>query len=124
MPKMPCDAHLKWVNGFKLLAEQWPKVAKFAAGNNRPGRWVIASTDDHLGYPGTYGEGLTGVYARDLTRASLNRQWMGSVVPFSTDRDVEVSVSGMDEIERVDVFRDGRVICRNFPADTASEEVR
>ena len=264
MPLMPGNAHMKWVNGFKVLAEQWPKVQKFAETNNRPGqfvsllayewhssafgdyclyyagdgsplkyfdhvrelqkyagasgaliiphhlaykqgyrganldyldpslspvveiysehglaesdrgpqdylrhsngpRWtqntlsailargfrvgVIASTDDHLGYPGAYGEGLAGVYAKDLTRGAilealrerrtiavtgdriglsmkLNRHWMGSSIPFAEDRDIEVAVSGMDEVDRVDVLRDGRVIHRHFPADTAADRVQ
>ena len=32
---------------------------------------VIASSDDHLGFPGAYGEGIAGIYARDLSRDSL-----------------------------------------------------
>ncbi|HJN15593.1 MAG TPA: hypothetical protein QGH10_08890, partial [Armatimonadota bacterium] len=32
---------------------------------------IIASTDDHFGYPGGYGEGLAGVWADDLTRKSI-----------------------------------------------------
>ena len=32
---------------------------------------VVASTDDHLGYPGAYGEGLVAVYADTLTRESI-----------------------------------------------------
>jgi hypothetical protein len=31
----------------------------------------VASTDDHLGYPGAYGEGLAAVYADSLTRESI-----------------------------------------------------
>ena len=26
MPEMPNDAHMKWVNGFKVLQDNWPKV--------------------------------------------------------------------------------------------------
>ncbi|MEF9438205.1 MAG: hypothetical protein L0922_05535, partial [Candidatus Mariimomonas ferrooxydans] len=29
---------------------------------------LVASTDDHLGYPGAYGEGLVAVHADTLTR--------------------------------------------------------
>ena len=28
---------------------------------------VIASSDDHAGYPGAYGEGMVGIYAKELT---------------------------------------------------------
>ena len=32
---------------------------------------VVASSDNHRGYPGAYGEGLLGVWANDLTREGL-----------------------------------------------------
>jgi hypothetical protein len=264
MPRMPNNAHQKWVDGFKVTAEQWPKVRKFAAAHNQPGRFVsilayewhsswygdyclyysgdggelryfedvralqkyaletgtlaiphhlgykqgwrganlqyldprvspvveiysehglaendrvprdyvrhsngprwtkntleailargfrvgvIASTDDHLGYPGAYGEGIAGVFAKDLSRESilealrarrtlaatgdriglavkLNGRWMGSALPYAGDRELEVVVNARDEIDRVEVFRDGRAIHRMFPADTASKNIR
>ncbi len=31
----------------------------------------VASSDDHLGYPGAYGEGLLGVWAPSLATADL-----------------------------------------------------
>ncbi|MCH7685082.1 MAG: DUF3604 domain-containing protein [Planctomycetes bacterium] len=31
----------------------------------------VASTDDHLGYPGAWGEGIVGVWAEELTRKAL-----------------------------------------------------
>ncbi len=259
MPQMPNNAHLKWVKGFQVLREQWPKVQKMAAANNEKGRFVsflgyewhssafgdhclyysndnmplqycdnvralqdharktggmlighhlaykqgwrganwdqldttvtplleiysehglaehdragrdyirhsngprstrntlhaalerglrvgvIASSDDHLGYPGAYGEGLAGIYANDLSRASLtealwarrtvavtgdrirlsaklNGHWMGSVLPFTAGRDLEVSAVGQDEIDRVEVLKNNRVVHRYFPADEA-----
>ncbi len=264
MPTMPNNAHDKWVQGFQVLREQWPKVQKLAEANNERGkfvsflayewhssafgdyclyfrkdhmpleyfghvkelqkyaretrttiiphhlaykqgwrganwsyldtslspvleiysehglsehdragqdfirhsnggRWtrntlhaalqrgfrvgVIASSDNHLGFPGAYGEGLAGIYARDLSResllealwarrtialtgdrirllAQLNRQWMGSVIPFAADREIEVSVAGQDEIERVEVLKNNRVIHRYFPADQAGAPAR
>jgi len=101
---------------------------------------VIASTDDHLGFPGANGEGIAGVYAKDLSRAGvleslrnrrtiqssgdriglifkLNRQWMGSSLPFAADRELEVSVDAQDEIERVEIVKNDRVVYRYFPAD-------
>ncbi|MEK7751839.1 MAG: DUF3604 domain-containing protein [Acidobacteriota bacterium] len=104
---------------------------------------VIASSDDHLGYPGAYGEGLAGIYAKDLSRASLldalrarrtiavtgdrielvcrlNGHWMGSSIPFASQRELEVSFSGKDEVERVDILKNDRVIHRHFPEDHAS----
>ena len=257
MPEMPNNAHQKWVKGFQVLSEQWPKVQKMAAAYNHSGkfvsflayewhssyfgdyclyyrddhqtlryfdhvrelqkyarearatiiphhlgykqgwrganweyldptvspvleiysehglaefdrgpgdyithsnggRWtrntlqaalrkgfrlgVIASSDDHLGFPGAYGEGIAGIYAKDLSReallealwarrtlaatgdrialiARLNRQWMGSVIAFTADREIEVSVTGGDEIEHIDILKNGRVIHRHFPED-------
>ena len=262
MPTMPNDAHLKWVNGFKVLEENWSRVQKMAAESNkkdkfvsilayewhssyfgdycvyyaedhqplkyfdhvrklqdyvrgskaliiphhlaykqgwrganwdfldtrvspvmeifsehglsehdragRPfirhsngGRWsrntlhsalnrgfrpgVIASSDDHLGYPGAYGEGLAGVLAKELSREAildalwkrrtiavtgdrisltvkLNDQWMGSELPFSADRELEVSVRGQDEIERVEILKNNRVVYRYFPEDYVREK--
>lgn len=108
---------------------------------------VIASTDDHLGYPGAYGEGLAGLYAADLSREALldalwkrrtiaatgdrvhltfqvNNQWMGSALPFARDRSLEVSVSAPDEIERVDIMKNERTLHRYFPEDHAKENSR
>ncbi len=264
MPVMPNNAHQRWVKGFKVLQESWPKVQKLAAAHNRPGRFVsflayewhssqfgdyclyyredgkplkyfdhvrglqeyarstqttiiphhlaykegwrganwqyidpslspvmeiysehglsesdrgprdylthsmggrwtrntmqhalskgvhmgvIASSDDHLGYPGAYGEGLAGIWAKDLSRESLfealwarrtvaitgdrirlaarlNGKWMGSIVPFTADRDLDVSVEGRDEIDRIDIIKNGRVVHRHFPEDHAQASRR
>lgn len=264
MPQMPNDAHMKWVNGFKVLEENWPKVQKYAAESNQTGkfvsilayewhssffgdyclyypddnlplkyfdhvrelqkyaresralivphhlaykqgwrganwdyldtavspvieifsehglsehdrapkpfmrhsngpRWtrntlhaalekgfrpgVIASSDDHLGYPGAYGEGLAGVYAKELSREAileairqrrtiaasgdriglevkLNGHWMGSDLPYHADREIAVNVRGQDEIERVEILRNNRVIYRYFPEDYFNETAR
>lgn len=104
---------------------------------------VIASSDNHLGFPGAYGEGLAGIYSSELSResllealwarrtvavtgdrirlaAKLNRRWMGSALPFTADREIEVSVAAQDEIERVEVLKNNRVIHRHFPAEQAN----
>ena len=254
MPRMPNNAHQKWVDGFRVTRERWPQVQKMAAAHNHPGRFVtflayewhssrfgdycvyyrgddkplkyfdhvrelqdyarrtsttilphhlaykqgwrganwdyldtsvtpaleifsehglaesdrgsggyirhsnggrwepntvrealqrgfrvgfIASSDDHLGYPGAYGEGVAGIYAKDLTRESLlealwarrtiaatgdrialavrlNDHWM---LPFTANREISVSVTGGDEIDRVDVIKNGRTVHRYFPED-------
>lgn len=103
---------------------------------------VVASTDDHLGYPGAYGEGLVAVYAESLTRQSimealrarrtygvsadrieldlrLNGHWMGETIPAATDRKIHVKVKGMDVIDRVEVLRNNQVIHRDHPIDRA-----
>ena len=106
---------------------------------------VIASPDDHLGYPGAYGQGLAAVWADELTRESimeaikarrtyavnadrieldfkLNGRWMGESVPAVGRRDIEVSVKGEDVIDRVEVLRNNRVIHREHPIDREPSE--
>ncbi|MCP4405575.1 MAG: hypothetical protein GY801_50765 [bacterium] len=100
----------------------------------------VASTDDHLGYPGAYGEGVVGVWADTLTPASLfeaiwkrrtfastgertlldvtlNGHPMGSELPATQERAFEVYVEGQDSVEMVELIRNGRVIKRHFPED-------
>jgi hypothetical protein len=101
---------------------------------------VVASTDDHLGYPGAYGEGLVAVYAETLTRESimealkarrtygvsadrielnfrLNGHWMGETIPKTTARKIHVKIKGQDVIDRVEVLRNNEVIHRDHPID-------
>ncbi len=124
--------------------------------HTEPGRWtkntlqyalaqghrfgVIASTDDHLGYPGGWGEGLAAVLAPDLSRKSimealfarrtyavtgdrillrfhLNGKLMGSELPYTRTRRIQVSVAGWDQVDRVEVLKNNRVIHREFPVD-------
>lgn len=103
---------------------------------------VVASTDDHLGYPGAYGEGLVAVYAETLTRESilkalkarrtygvsadrieldfrLNGHWMGETIPATSTRKIYVRVKGKDAIDRVEVLRNNEVIYRAHPVDCA-----
>ncbi len=101
---------------------------------------VIASTDDHLGYPGAYGEGLAAILAEDLTRKSifeaikkrrtyavsgdrikldfrLNGHIMGEEIPFTNKREITVDASGWDKIDRIEVLKNNRIIERQFPVD-------
>lgn len=101
---------------------------------------VTAGTDDHLGYPGAYREGLTGIYAKELTRegvfealrarrcyavtgdrieldARVNGRWMGQALPAAAKREVTVRAKGWDEVDRVELIKNGRVIARSFPLD-------
>ena len=103
----------------------------------------VASSDDHLGYPGAYGEGVLGIWADGLNAQSifdairarrtyassgerialeftLNGNPMGAQIPFAGDREIDVRVEGQDAVEVVELFRNGRVINRHFPGDTAS----
>lgn len=101
---------------------------------------VVASSDDHLGYPGAYGEGLVAVYADTLTREAvmeairdrrtyavsadrieldfrLNSHWMGETLPAVSRRDIHVQVKAQDVIDRVEVLRNNKVIHRVHPVD-------
>jgi Protein of unknown function (DUF3604) len=100
----------------------------------------VASSDDHRGYPGAYGEGVVGVWAEELTQKALfeavwarrtyaatgdrivldvhlNEQPMGSELQAVADRQIDVRVEGQDPIERLELVRNGRVIKRYFPED-------
>ena len=101
---------------------------------------VIASTDDHLGYPGAYREGLAAVKATDLSREAifdairnrrtyavtgdrieldfeLNGGMMGQEIPYERKRRIQVAVTGWDQVDRVEVLKNNRVIHRDFPMD-------
>ncbi len=105
---------------------------------------VIASSDDHLGYPGAYGEGLAAVLAEDLTRElifdaiknrrayavsgdrikldfRLNDHYMGEQIPFTSRRNITVDVSGWDKIDRIEVLKNNHVIKRQFPVDNHTQ---
>ena len=100
----------------------------------------VASSDNHRGYPGAYGEGVVGIWAPELTLAALfeairarrtyaatgdrivlemrlNDQPMGSQVPAVADRQIDVRVEGQDSIAMIELVRNGRVIERHFPED-------
>mgnify|MGYP002623712395 FL=1 len=103
----------------------------------------VASTDDHLGYPGAYGEGIVGVWAAENTAAAifdavrarrtfaatgdrielavhLNGQPMGADVPATDTRQIDVRVEAPDAIHMIELVRNGRVIERHFPEDDAA----
>ena len=104
----------------------------------------VASSDNHRGYPGAYGEGVLGVWANDLSAESLfeairarrtyaatgdritlefaiNGQPMGSEIPTTADRQIDVRVEGQDAVQMVELVRNGRVVERYFPEDHATE---
>jgi len=101
---------------------------------------VVASTDDHLGFPGGYREGLAAVFAKELTREAifdalrsrrcyavsgdrirldfcLNGRRMGSELPYSRERELAVDVTGWDQVDRVEILKNNRVLHRDFPMD-------
>ena len=124
--------------------------------HTEPGRWTrntwqyllsqghrvgaIASSDDHLGCPGAYREGLAAVKAAELSRAALfealwrrrcyavtgdrieldftlNGRWMGEELPYARNRLIRIAVSGWDQVDRIELLKNNRVIHREFPMD-------
>ena len=102
----------------------------------------VASSDNHSGFPGAYGEGLMGALVEDLSRPGIleairqrrtyaltgdrieldftvNGAVMGTDIEAGGTVDVEYSVSGRDEIEVVEVVQDGAVVHRSFGEDLA-----
>jgi hypothetical protein len=100
----------------------------------------VASSDDHLGYPGAYGEGLAAVWSESLERESimeaikarrtygvnadritlqfsLNGHWMGESITAPGAREISVKVKGEDVVDRVEVLKNNRVIFRDHPID-------
>ena len=98
----------------------------------------IGSSDDHSAHPGNYGYGVAGVWSESLTRESiwdairqrrtyaltgdridlrfsLNGMPMGAVLPYTTERHIEVSVEAAAEIDSIDIIRNNQVIHRDMP---------
>jgi len=113
------------------IARQLQRGARFG---------FVASSDDHLGYPGAYGEGVLGVWADGLNRralfeairarrtyaatgdrialeVTLNGQPMGAELPAAPERQIDVRVVAQDAIAGIELVRNGRVIERHFPED-------
>lgn len=101
---------------------------------------IVASTDDHLGKPGAYPQGLAAVLAPKLTREALfdafrrrrtyavtgdrirldftlNGHQMGEALRFTENRNIKVDVTGWHQVDMVEVLKDNRVIHRDFPTD-------
>ncbi|MFC1606488.1 DUF3604 domain-containing protein [Candidatus Latescibacterota bacterium] len=104
---------------------------------------IVASTDDHLGFPGAYGEGKAAVLAAELTREGIfdalkkrrtygvsgdkirldfrvNGHLMGEEIPYTGKREIYASVEGWDWLDRVELLKNNRVIHRDFPGDSMS----
>ena len=119
---------------------RWTKhtLHEYLEGGHRFG--VIASTDDHLGYPGGYREGLAVIKATELTREAifdalrnrrcygvsgdrialdfeLNGEMMGRELSYARERRMRVAVRGWDQVDRVEILKNKRVIHREFPMD-------
>ncbi len=99
---------------------------------------IYASTDNHYGYPGSYGEGKVGVYAKNLTRRSLWDAFQARrlyavtgdriVIDFRVDdlfmgeagvhrgkRNIQFAVVGEDFLDYIEINKNGRVLYRFNP---------
>ncbi len=96
---------------------------------------VIGSTDHHAGHPGSYGSGLTGVWARELSRegiwealfsrrtyamtgdkvrleVSINGLPMGSIIPPTREREIAVRITAGGAIDYIDIVKNNRLLRR------------
>ncbi|MCA9178900.1 MAG: hypothetical protein KDB14_30765 [Planctomycetales bacterium] len=106
---------------------------------------VIASTDHHGGYPGSHGDGCAAVLADALTRdalweaicarrtyavtgdkiridMTLNDAPIGSELTAAKRRCVRVQVTGLDELDRVELLKNEQVVARWHAGDGAAPE--
>lgn len=93
----------------------------------------VGSTDHHAGFPGSYGDGLAGVWAVEKTRDGIwdaickghtyavtgdriacwftvNDGMMGDVIPGKGKRNIHFQCSGDDAIALVTIRKNGRII--------------
>ena len=98
----------------------------------------VASSDNHRGFPGAYGEGLMGVWADSLSREaimeairarrtialtgdrisadlSVNSADMGQTIQADRQVDVDVAVEARSELDSVDIIVDGTPVERLTP---------
>lgn len=96
---------------------------------------VVGNTDHHYAHPGSYGHGLTGIWAKDLSRDTLwqalrdrrtyaltgdridvrfdmNGHLMGSEIASEPSRTIQLYVSGGCELDYVDIIKNNQIIKR------------
>ena len=107
---------------------------------------VTGGTDHHSAHPGSYGHGLTGVWAESNTREalweafyqrrawamtgdrieldfSINGQAMGSVIPADGRRDISVDVRAGGAIDYADILKNNRLLHRVSECDIEAAPV-
>lgn len=107
----------------------------------------VASSDDHAGFPGAYGEGLMAALATDLSRPaileavrarrtyaltgdrievdfSVDGAPMGATVTAGKRAEVAFAVRGRDELDVVEIVQDGRVVHRAYGEECAVDFAR
>jgi hypothetical protein len=107
----------------------------------------IGSTDHHSAHPGSYGHGLTGLWAEARTRNaiwdallqrrtyaltgdkiqlefSLNDDCMGAVIPYCHLRRIEVHIIGGGAIDYVDVVKNNKLLYRFSECDVPNARTK
>lgn len=97
----------------------------------------VASSDNHRGFPGAYGEGIMAALCPELSRAaifeainarrtyaltgdrievdfSVDGAVMGSTIHAGTTVEAAFSVAGRDELESVEIIQDGVIVHRAY----------
>lgn len=113
---------------------------------------LVANTDHHGGYPGSYGEGRTAVFAGELTREGIwealsarrvyavtgdkikawfrvNDAWPGEETEGVGPREISLTVEANDFVDHIELIKNNRVLYRfdgrlPMPAFPGAGEVR
>ncbi len=106
-----------------------------------------ASSDSHIGFPGAWGEGITGALVTDVSRASVldairarrtyaltgdrihldfrvNGAVMGSEISTHGDLEIEYEIDCRDEIDRIEVILNNEVVHTSGHASTADRPAK
>jgi len=104
----------------------------------------MASSDHHAGYPGSYGDGMMGAYAEELTPQSLwdafskrriygttgekiiadfriNGAFMGKEINAGGKREIDISIEGNSFLDYIELVKNGYIIKRFEPTFRFSE---
>ncbi len=104
----------------------------------------VASSDDHAGFPGAYGEGLMAALAEDFSRDAIldavraRRTYaltgdrievdftvdgapMGASIDGGRQVEVAFDVRGRDELDVIEIVQDGRIVHRAYPDDASPD---
>ena len=102
---------------------------------------IVGGTDHHGAYPGSHGDGRMGVFAKSLSREDLweaflakrvfaatgdridakllvNDAWIGESIQSDATRNLRVAVSAADAIDKVELFKNGRLFDLFVPSPT------
>ncbi len=105
----------------------------------------LGNTDHHSAYPGSYGHGKTGVWAKSLSREDIweaifagrtfaltgdkmdlqfavNGAPMGSRIASTQEREIEIDIQASSALESVEVVKNNQVLRRFHPEKTNETE--